>query len=427
MVSPTIPITVIIPTRERGDVLAAALRNVCAQNYDGLDILVSDNCSSDGTADVVGAVNDPRVRYVNTGRRLSMSHNWEFALSHVPVDNRYVMVIGDDDGIVPGALERIAALIRETSAKAINSNFVTFIWPNAENSGMGRLLVPMRTGHEIRDSKEWLRRVLEGRAWYSELPMLYAGGAVHVSVIDAVRQKKGTFFQSCQPDIFSSVALSCATESYAFSHEPFAIAGHSRHSNGASWSASGNGASSSDALKANQMFSSEANIPWHADIPTLPDGNIPLSVDLLVYESYLQAMYLHDDVFKLERTDMLALFLARDVADRQRIATWNQLFAQRHGLDFSTARTEAMWLRLRVKRDRLLENARAFLEYYRLEPSFGIPMRDVYEASVVAATLLRTRPGRLKSYLSTIARRLGRAPTVTTTTKTKPTSAADEQ
>jgi hypothetical protein len=237
--------------------------------------------------------------------------------------------------------------------------------------------------------------------------MLYVVGAIHMSLIDDVRRRKGVFFQSCQPDIFSSVALSCITERYAYSHEPFALAGHSRHSNGASWSASGKGAKSNDALKANQTFSSEANIPWHADIPTLPDGKVPFSADLLVYESYLQTMHLHDNALGLNHREMLALFLARNIEDRERMAAWGELFAQKHGLDLAEGRRRAAALRLRVMRDRVLQNAAAFRDFYRLEPRFGVKMRDVYEASVVAATILKTRPGRLRSYAGTLAKRLG--------------------
>ncbi|OZA21859.1 MAG: hypothetical protein B7X93_13530 [Hydrogenophilales bacterium 17-61-9] len=75
--------TIIIPTRERADVLSGSLKTALMQEYDNLEILVSDNFSSDHTRDVVASFNDPRIRYVNTGKRLSMSHNWEFALSHV--------------------------------------------------------------------------------------------------------------------------------------------------------------------------------------------------------------------------------------------------------------------------------------------------------------------------------------------------------
>lgn len=400
--------TVIIPTRERGDVLGASLKTVTAQNYDSLEILVSDNCSTDETADVVREAGDPRIRYVNTGKRVSMSHNWEFALSHVGGGDGFVMILGDDDGLVPGALDRIAAVIRDTGIKAINSTFCTFIWPNSDNAGAGRLLVPMRTGCETRSCKDWLKRVVDGRGWYSELPMLYAGGVIHTSLIDDIRRRKGTFFQSCQPDVFSSIALASVADRYVFSHEPFAIAGHSRHSNGASWSASGKRSSSPNKLKAIQTFFSEANIPWHEDIPLLDDGSVPVSIDLLVYESYLQSKYIHANSCNVAAADQLALFLARDIPDRERMSAWSKRFAARHGLDLDAAQRRAPSLKRRIMWDRSIEYVAAFRDIYRIEPSFGLCMRDVYEASVVAATVLRTRPGRMRSYLGTIGKRLPR-------------------
>ena len=88
-------ITVIIPTRERCDVLEKSLQTVTTQDYDNLQIIVSDNFSNDGTEDIVRSTHDSRVKYVNTGKRLSMSHNWEFALSHVT--EGWVTIIGDDE------------------------------------------------------------------------------------------------------------------------------------------------------------------------------------------------------------------------------------------------------------------------------------------------------------------------------------------
>ena len=45
--------TVVIPTRERAEVLQHCLKTVVAQDYDNLEILVSDNFSCDDTEDVV--------------------------------------------------------------------------------------------------------------------------------------------------------------------------------------------------------------------------------------------------------------------------------------------------------------------------------------------------------------------------------------
>lgn len=122
-------ITVIIPTRERCDVLEKTLRTVTAQNYDDLDIIVSDNFSADDTERVVRSTNDARVKYVNTGKRLSMSHNWEFALSKVG-DVGWVTIIGDDDGLLPGSLDKISEIIQSTDVLAVRTSVCSYRWPS---------------------------------------------------------------------------------------------------------------------------------------------------------------------------------------------------------------------------------------------------------------------------------------------------------
>jgi glycosyltransferase involved in cell wall biosynthesis len=66
-------ITVIIPTRERCDVLEESLQTVTAQNYDNLDIIVSDNFSTGDTEDVDRSANDARIKYINTGQIIARS------------------------------------------------------------------------------------------------------------------------------------------------------------------------------------------------------------------------------------------------------------------------------------------------------------------------------------------------------------------
>ncbi|WP_348246142.1 glycosyltransferase family 2 protein, partial [Salmonella enterica] len=83
-----------------------ALKTVTSQGYENLEILVSDNFSDDATEEITRQSNDPRIRYLNTGSRLSMTHNWEFALGHVTGD--WVTIVGDDDGLLPGAIDRAA-------------------------------------------------------------------------------------------------------------------------------------------------------------------------------------------------------------------------------------------------------------------------------------------------------------------------------
>lgn len=52
-------ITVVIPTRERADVFASALKTVTIQDYGNLDILVSDNFSGDTTEEIARGTGTP--------------------------------------------------------------------------------------------------------------------------------------------------------------------------------------------------------------------------------------------------------------------------------------------------------------------------------------------------------------------------------
>ena len=120
-------LTVIIPTRERADTLFHTLRTVVEQDYENLEIIVSDNASNDNTEAIVRRFSDPRLNYINTGQRLGMSENWEFALGHVKGD--FVMYLGDDDGLLPEACSDVAKIISSTDTKAVIWNKPDYNWP----------------------------------------------------------------------------------------------------------------------------------------------------------------------------------------------------------------------------------------------------------------------------------------------------------
>ncbi len=110
-------LSIIVPTRERSDTLFHTIRTLVSQDYGDCEFLVSDNASQDATRDVVSSFSDHRIRYINTGRRLSMSDNWEFALG--AVRGEFVTYIGDDDGFIPGAVTKAMRLLEESQMSAL--------------------------------------------------------------------------------------------------------------------------------------------------------------------------------------------------------------------------------------------------------------------------------------------------------------------
>jgi glycosyltransferase involved in cell wall biosynthesis len=225
--------TVIIPVRDGGETLDGTLRTCLRQTYKDFEIIVSDNYSSDNTKKIVDGYKDPRIRYINPGHRLSMSGNFEFALGHVK--DGFVMFIGSDDGIMPDAVEYVDSVVRKYKVQAVSCRQATYIWPNFPDKKIaGRFVFGgWRNDVEIRKSSEWINKTLSFQLNYCfDLPNLYCG-FVHKSIIDKA-YINGSYFKSITPDAYSAFATAIFTDTYAFSHRAFSIAGASRKSNGAS-------------------------------------------------------------------------------------------------------------------------------------------------------------------------------------------------
>jgi len=173
--------SVVIPKRERCDILEHALHTCVIQDYENLEIIVSDNFSQDRTREVVESYKDPRIRYINTGKRLSMTDNFEFALSNVRPE-RYVIYIGDDDGLLPNAIRDINAVIVETETQVLWWELAHYWWPTLESNCANRLYmrIPMI-------SATTNQNVLSFKAPYQFLPVMYMYSAIEYEVIRRIK------------------------------------------------------------------------------------------------------------------------------------------------------------------------------------------------------------------------------------------------
>jgi hypothetical protein len=223
-------LSVVIPTRERADLLDKCLETCALQEYEGVEFLVSDNMSADHTRDVVAKFQrrDARVRYVNPGSRLGMSEHWQFALSRAIGD--YIMVIGDDDGLLPRGLSRVAALAAEfPEAETIFSPFHVFHYPSLPDpSTRGRWTACGGPYVQLRSSRDRLIGYINGWISYAELPGIYYG-FVRRDLVAAAMQFG---IRGLAPDVFLASYFAARTEKYLHTPSAFALAGVSSSSNG---------------------------------------------------------------------------------------------------------------------------------------------------------------------------------------------------
>lgn len=111
-------ISVLIPTHRYRDFLPAAIESVLAQDEGDFELIISDDASADGSAEIGRryASRDRRVRFHEQEQNLGMVANWNWCLARAR--GRYVkFLFGDDRLESPGTLRRLAEMLdREPGA-----------------------------------------------------------------------------------------------------------------------------------------------------------------------------------------------------------------------------------------------------------------------------------------------------------------------
>jgi glycosyltransferase involved in cell wall biosynthesis len=222
--------SVVIPTRERAATLRHALHTCLDQKFDDYEIVVSDNDGSPATKAVVDEAGSPKVKYVRTPGLLAMSSNWDFAVSHAR--GEYVILIGDDDGLLPHALVELDTLTRGKNAKVVRWEPAYYTWPSFALPGHSDYLrVPLGRGVRELAGLDVIRAVIAFQIPYTALPMLY-NSAVHRSVLDELRKRTGRVFPHPVPDVYSGFAVAAVAGKFHSTDIPMTIAGQSGASNG---------------------------------------------------------------------------------------------------------------------------------------------------------------------------------------------------
>lgn len=265
-------VTVAIPTiAGREHYLVAALATCLAQPDANLEILVSDNSPGDAEA-IARGTGDPRVRYVRPDRFLPMATHWDFLLDHVTGD--MVTIIGDDDGIMPGAVAAVTALVAEHGLVPIHHALANYFWPDhplvARRNRVAFFHAP-GTGASWHDSSAFLGDVAAARSRYLDGPMIY-----HNFIPTALVRRiaaDGVFFRRAIPDVYSAFAIAAGTTRFLSTDRLLTLSGSGGRSNGSSTYA---GTAIADAF-----FTATAADPLFA--PRSPSRAVPmLQLDALL-------------------------------------------------------------------------------------------------------------------------------------------------
>lgn len=101
--------SVLIPTKNRLSLLELSIASILYQDYVDWEIIVSDNASTESVQEFIVSLNDPRIRYTRSDHPISVTENWNRAFDLCV--GEYVVMLGDDDALLPGFMRLNADLI----------------------------------------------------------------------------------------------------------------------------------------------------------------------------------------------------------------------------------------------------------------------------------------------------------------------------
>lgn len=154
------PLTVALLTYNRRHYLQEAIEAILRQSYRNFELLVLDNCSTDGTAEYVLSLADPRIRYIrNAANNCTVTFNCLSAY-HLAIGRR-VIATHDDDIMENDMLERQMRFLDEHPGTAL-------VWcrvSDIDQDGKPMLQAAMNDVDRVFAPGEYITSFLKTRLW----------------------------------------------------------------------------------------------------------------------------------------------------------------------------------------------------------------------------------------------------------------------
>ncbi len=227
--------SIVIPVRDRANMLRFAIQSALNQTFDDYEIVISDNCSSDNTPDVIKEFKDSRIRCFRTDRRLPVHENYEYVFSKA--DGEWVICMTSRFVIWRRALEKIAEVITKHRTQLVYWPFALYYtdtWFEPQRRNKMVLYHPYTAGVAEHRSDDALNLMFDLSFHDFDVP-LTGFTAYHQDLLSNVRRKIGRIFLEFTPERSSCAAMLSLTEKFCKIDLPMMLSGICSESAGASY------------------------------------------------------------------------------------------------------------------------------------------------------------------------------------------------
>ena len=146
-------VSVIIPSYNHADFVESAINSVLNQSLQDFEIIVTDDGSTDGTADLVSGINDPRIDLVRfeDNRGACVAANECIKRSA----GEFIAMLSSDDEFLPNKLDQQVKFLNAHHKFAAVFSSVAFI-DKKGNSACGLYMYDQTFSMENRSRFQWL-------------------------------------------------------------------------------------------------------------------------------------------------------------------------------------------------------------------------------------------------------------------------------
>lgn len=230
--------SVIIPTRNRPNLVACAINTVLNQTFFDYELIVSDNSdNAEATKDAIHSIpkwhDNPRLRYVRPQHYMNMADHWDFATGLAT--GSYVAILTDRFVMRPSALEILAKEIRAHQTGEPDLVVWNMQSSYSEQSGM-QTTAEFSGRVESIVSREMLADFVKFSSWrsgefyFNKLPR-GLNSIYKRSLAEKVIERHGRMFFPNSPDYTSAFMLLAYSEKVFYLDLPLYIA-HGNQSGG---------------------------------------------------------------------------------------------------------------------------------------------------------------------------------------------------
>ncbi|HQU84729.1 MAG TPA: glycosyltransferase family 2 protein [Pyrinomonadaceae bacterium] len=230
--------SIILPTRNRAEYLPSAIQTVLNQTFTDFELIVSNNCSSDKTEEIILSFKDSRIKYFKPNESLSLDEHFEFATEKA--SGKYFTYLGDDDAYSHIYLESLAKIIDEHKAEIVTCRMGDYYYAATdERYGLkvkadSMLTFPFDNKLSIYDAKDAIKNIyahvgltLNAETKGFQSPQLI-NTAYNQRLFETIKKRRGKVFPDVlSNDYFLAILTLNLTDNYYFLDSPLSLHGFS--------------------------------------------------------------------------------------------------------------------------------------------------------------------------------------------------------